>query len=253
MSAQRTTFNITLPSNSCVTLRYRRCSLSAENMTKSTTRRNDYARRSNVVTSNSSMYSDRLDRPIPLPRANTMPMIDDRSYHAPSSVSGYRRHMAVEGLPGSTFFEDGDGASHRHRGHERSSHNRHEPRGRSHRRARSPSNSDRYNTSKALIVRRDSVTGRELVRYSGSQDFDDDEETVVPEDSISQVSSNPSHRSRRSRYSHRSGRSDDHHRRSGEADSRYESRYRYDPSAYESRREYDSDHRAYIIERRPRR
>ena len=160
---------------------------------------------------------------------------------AGSNVTGYRSHIDVPGLPEHDYFHSG--ASKRDRRPE-------------------------YIGKTASLPPQQPC--QDLVKYRGSQhkysqsddddDDDDDDATVLPADSISQVSSNRSRRSRHSTSSHSSSRANRFQRRDsgvsmggtgayygGGGASAFSGR-----SAYESSAEYDQINNRYVMERKPR-
>ena len=172
-------------------------------------------------------------QPPSLPRAYTASAVSGFSGYVPSNVTGYRKRLDVEGLPQKDYLTSG--ASKRDR--------RPEYIGRAQSDSRRTSNG--YQAGGGS-----SAAGNELVRYRSNQNFDDNA-TVVPEDSISQVSSNRSRPSQASIYSMRSGRSSHYERRASDAQSYLRSFYADNLSTYEGSQVYDEARGCWIVERKP--
>ena len=192
---------------------------------------------SGIYNANGSMYNGAVQPPA-LSRAYTTSAISELADDTSSNVTGYRRCLDVPGLPQKNYWSSG-----------------------ANQRDRNPQYFSRASGRRPASDGDSMTRTKELVRYQTAREEltlsdIDDNATVLPADSISNVSSNRSRPSWSSRDSRRSSQSNRSSRRDSVvsvSSSRGYSKSDADNlSTFEGQQEYNAIGGYYMVERRPR-
>ena len=213
-------------------------------------------------------------QPPALPRAYTTSATDNANGYASSNVTGYRSRLDVEGLPEKHYFTSHASKHDRRPQYIRHSSNGGQVAGNGYHASKLLGNgyvagngyhasnllsngyvaANGYQASQSLGngyvagAGGGYTAGNELMKYRGGQYVEDDAGTIVPDDSISQVSSHRSRRSKHSRSSNGSSPLNHVHRYSSDEQGRL---YEDNLSTYEGQPVYDDVKEYWTTERKP--